>query len=84
MGQLLPHPDIGPPLHPHLTPKQRIEAWIDVMKFGDELFLAGLKLRPEGEQDPMAAARESYARYMEEQDEKLLRMAQRFGEPHGR
>ncbi|MBC8352490.1 MAG: hypothetical protein H8E66_10910 [Planctomycetes bacterium] len=83
MGQLLPHPDIGPPLHPNLTSEQRIEAWIDLMEFGDELFLAGLKLRPEAEQDPLSAARESYARFMEEQDQKLLRMARRFGEAHG-
>ncbi len=84
MGQLLPHPELGPPLHPHLTPKQRIAAWIDLMECGDELFLAGLNLRSKGEQDPLAAQRESYARHMEEQDEKLLRMARRFGEPHGR
>ena len=84
MGQLLPHPDMGPPLHPHLTSQQRIEAWIDLMEFGDELFLAGLKLHAEDEQDPLIAARESYARYMEDQDKKLLRMARRFGEAHGR
>ncbi|MDA1049959.1 MAG: hypothetical protein O3C40_05700 [Planctomycetota bacterium] len=84
MGQLLPHPELGPPLHPHLTSKQRIAAWIDLMEFGDELFLAGLSLRSKRDQDPLAAQRESYARHMEEQDEKLLRMARRFGEPHGR
>ena len=84
MGQLLPQPGMGPPLHPHLTPIQRIAAWIDLMEFGDDLFLAGLKLRSKDEQDPLAAERESYARYMAEQDEKLLRMARRFGERHGR
>ncbi|HRX80751.1 MAG TPA: hypothetical protein P5307_16895 [Pirellulaceae bacterium] len=84
MSQLLPHPDNGPPLHSHLSPEKRIEAWIELMKFGDVCFLAGLQHRLQPGQDALSAARESYARYTEAQDEKLLKMAHRFGDRHGR
>ncbi len=84
MSQLLPHPDNGPPLHPHLTPAQRIEEWFELMRFGDVCFMAGLQHRLKPGQDAVSAARESYARYMEMQDQKLLEMARRFGARDGR
>lgn len=84
MSNLLPHPDLGPPLHPGLTSKQRIEAWIDLMETGDELFRAGLKLRANGDQDLLKAEQESYSRYLKEHDDRLFEMARRFGEADGR
>ena len=79
MSQLIPEPGTGPPPTRHLSPEQRIEAWIDLMEFGDVCFMAGLQHRLQPGNTPLDAARESYARYVEEQDKKLLRMARRFG-----
>lgn len=84
MSQFLPHPNVGPPLHPDLTHEQRIAAWIDLMEFGDVCFMAGLQHRLQSGKTPLDAARESYARYVEEQDKKLLGMARRFGGVDGR
>ena len=83
MSQLIPEPGTGPPSMRHQSPEQRIEGWIDLMQFGDECFLAGLEHRLQPGQDELTAARASYARYMEEQDRKLLRMARCFGERDG-
>ncbi|MBP86349.1 MAG: hypothetical protein CMJ64_06500 [Planctomycetaceae bacterium] len=84
MSQLLPHPDIGPPLHPDLSSERRIEAWIDLMHFGDQCFAAGASLWLRPGEDLVDAARESYARHMADQDEKLMAMAKRFEECNGR
>lgn len=84
MGELVPHPDLGPPLHPGLSSEQRIEAWIDLMETGDELFQAGLKLRGEEGRDLLDAEQESYSRYVEEHDRRLMKIARRFGDDDGR
>lgn len=83
MGQLIPSSGTEPPPERHLSAAQRIEGWMDLMQFGDDCFLAGLKLRSPSELDELTAAKISYARYMEDQDQKLLRMARRFGARHG-
>lgn len=84
MSQLLPDPKLGPPLHPELSPEQRIEVWIDLMHFGDACFAAGANLRLQPGESLVDAARKSYARHMADQDEKLLAMAKRFEECDGR
>jgi hypothetical protein len=84
MNQLLPEPGTGPSPQPHLTPEQRIEAWIELMKFGDQCFMAGLQRRLRPGQDVRDAVRESYARRIEEPDRKLLRIMRRLEEADGR
>lgn len=83
MSQLLPHPELGPPLHPNLSPEQRIAAWIDLMRFSDRCFEAGARHRLKPGEDLLDAVRASYARYMEDKDKKLLTMARRFAKCNG-
>jgi len=64
--------------------EERLQAWEELMRFGDQMFLAGLPLRSRPDEDEWAAIRRSYARHVAEQDRKLIRMMQRFEANHGR
>ena len=84
MSELFPDPDLGPPLHPHLTGEQRIAQWIEMMEFADMCFIAGLEHRLQPGQTAIDAARESYERNLLEKDKKIEAMARRTGGTDGR
>ncbi len=75
---LLPPPELAPSLPPGLTPRQRVEVWLDLMDVCDQFVRAGLRRRIGPEGDLQAAYREWYARQMEEHDATMLHMMQEF------
>jgi hypothetical protein len=77
-GQLIPPPDMAPPIPHRATPQQCVALWIDLMNACEQFLLAGLRreIGPEG--DLRAAYRKWYAEQMEEHDRTVLRMMEEF------
>jgi hypothetical protein len=75
--QLIPPPELAPRTRSELTFEQRIAAWVDLVRLGDQLVLAGLQNRIGGG-DPRAAYRDWYRRRMEEHDEAIIHMLREF------
>jgi hypothetical protein len=77
-GQLIPTPDLAPPVPETLTPEQGIALWVDLMNTCEQFLLAGLRreIGPDG--DLRAAYREWYAQQMEEHDRTMIRMMEEF------
>ena len=75
-GQLLPPPELAPPIPAGLTVQRRISFWIDLMDACEQFLLAGLRRNIGAQGDLRAAFREWYAQHMLEHDETMLRMIQ--------
>jgi hypothetical protein len=73
-GQLIPPPELAPPIPDDVTPEQCIAMWVDLMDTCEQFLLAGLRreIGPDG--DLQAAYRQWYARQMEEHHQTVLRM----------
>jgi hypothetical protein len=72
-----------------LTPDERVRAWIELMEFTDELFLAGLRHRIGPDGDLQEAVRQWYQRDRDERDRDIehfmKELRRRDGEkPNGR
>ncbi len=85
-GQLIPPPDLAPPVPDGLTPTQRIALWVGLMNTCEQFLLAGLRheIGPEG--DLHAAHRQWYETQMEEHDRTMRRMLENLshrGGAHG-
>jgi hypothetical protein len=84
-NQLLPDPDLAPPVPEGLTPEQRIALWVDLMATCDRFLLAGLRREVGPDGDVRAAYRRWYAEQMEAHDRTMQHMvenlARRLGEP---
>lgn len=85
-GELLPPPDLAPPVPHDTTFQERLDLWVDVMNTCEQFLLAGLRreIGPDGDLD--AAYRRWYEERMEEHDRDMLHllaeMHRRQG-PHG-
>ena len=77
-GQLIPPPDLAPSSGRVLTFEQRISAWLDLLKLGDQFVLSGLRHRIDEDTSVETAYREWYQRKMEEHDRMMLQMLQEF------
>jgi hypothetical protein len=77
-GQLIPPPELDPKSGKSLSFEQRISAWVDLLKLGDQFVLAGLRHRLGTETDLETAYREWYERKMEEHDRMMLQMLKEF------
>ncbi len=77
-GELIPPPELAPPIPRGATPEQCIAAWLDLMDACEQFLLAGLRreIGPDG--DLQAAYRRWYAEQMEEHDQVMLRMIEEF------
>jgi hypothetical protein len=77
-GQLIPPPELAPPGLDRLTPAQRGQAWLGLLKTGENLVLAGLRrdIGPDG--DLRAAYQAWYWERMAEHDRMIERMLQRM------
>jgi len=75
-GQLIPPPDLAPPIPEGATPSECIALWADLYDACEQFLLAGLRreIGPEG--DLRAAYRRWYAEAMEEHDRTVLHMMQ--------
>lgn len=77
-GQLIPSPELAPPVPDDLTPEQGIRMWIDLMDTCDQFLLAGLRRTIGAEGDVRSAYQEWYAQQMEEHDRTMRRMIEEF------
>lgn len=77
-GQLIPPPELAPPTGRVLTFEQRVSAWLDLMKLGDQFVLAGLRQKVGEDGDLDAAYRRWYKNKMEEHDQTTLHMLRDF------
>ena len=77
-GQLIPPPELAPPIPEDATPEQCIAMWLDLTSACEQFLLAGLRreIGPDG--DLQAAYRQWYARQMEEHHQTVFRMMQEF------
>lgn len=77
-GQLLPPPDLAPSIPAEATPEQRIAMWLDMLRTGHKLLLAGLRrdVGPNG--DVHAAYRQWYAVQMDEHHQTVRHMLERM------
>ena len=73
-GQLIPPPELAPPVPHRLTVEQRIALWLDLFDLGEQFLLAGLRreIGPSG--DLRIAHRRWYAERMQEHDRTMRRM----------
>lgn len=80
-GQLIPLPGMDADLPPDATPQQGIAIWIDLMRTGSTLLLAGLRreIGPNG--DINKALRKWYEEQMREHDEVMARVVERINRP---
>jgi hypothetical protein len=79
-NQLLPPPDLAPPLPLGTSAEQRIALWIDLMDACEQFLLAGLRRKVGGDGDIQAAYRTWYAAQMEEHDRMMRQLMERFAQ----
>ena len=76
--ELIPPPELAPPIPHDTTSEQRIALWVDLMNTCEKFLLAGLRreIGPDG--DLEAAHRRWYEQQMEEHERTLIRMMEAF------
>jgi hypothetical protein len=87
VNQLIPPPGMESSLPDHLTPDQRVAAWVDLMDTTEEFLLAGLRREVGPGGDVREAYRCWWAQQMEQHDRAMRLMAEnlyRRGIRHGR
>ena len=77
-GQLIPPPELAPPIPEDATPEQCIAMWVDLMNTCEQFLLAGLRREVGPDGDLQAAYRQWYAGQMEEHHQTVLRMMHEF------
>jgi hypothetical protein len=82
-GQLIPLPELAPPMADGLTSEQSIALWGDLMNACEQFLLAGLRreIGPHG--NLQAAYRQWYAEQMEEHDRTMRRMLEELSRREG-
>lgn len=74
-GQLIPLPELAPPVAQNLSPEQRIALWADLYDTGEKLLLAGLRLRIGPDGDIKQAYQAWLKAYYDDHDQVLVRLA---------
>ena len=75
---MIPPPELAPGPPVGATREQCIAMWFDLVEATDEIYLAALRSRYKTEAKVEAAYRESYARWVDEHDRKVLHMLTEF------
>ena len=78
-GQLIPPPELAPPVPEGLTPEQGIQMWVDLVDTCEQFLLAGLQRTVGPGSDIRSVYRQWYAGQMEEHDRTIRRMIEEFG-----
>jgi hypothetical protein len=77
-GQLLPPPELAPPVPRGLTAEQKIALWVDLRDTCEQFLLAGLRRKVGPQGDVQEAHRQWYAEQMKEHDRVMLRIMEEF------
>ena len=75
---LLPSPEHAPSVPADATADQRIAIWLDMLRTGHKLLLAGFRREVGPDGDVQAAYRKWYAQQMDEHDQAVARMLDRL------
>jgi hypothetical protein len=77
-GQLIPPPELAPPVADGLTPQESIRMWSDLVDTCEQFLLAGLQRTAAPGSDIRSVYRRWYAGQMEEHDRTIRRMVESF------
>lgn len=80
-GQLIPPPELDPPMRSGTTSAERIAVWLGMLKLGEDFLVAGFRNRYGPDCDVKATFRRWYSAQMEEHDRKIERMLLRMSRP---
>src|SRR2546421_4677081 len=80
-GQLIPLPELSPPVPEQLSPGECIGLWVDLMNACEQFLLGGLRREVGPSGDVQAAYRRWYAEQRQENDQTLRRMMGELGRP---
>ena len=80
-GQLIPPPELAPQLPTQTSAAEALAIWVDLMKAGDKLLIAGLRRSVGSDGDLNAAAKNWYERVMQEHHQTVQRMILRDRSP---
>lgn len=75
---LLPSAESAPSVPADATPDQRIAIWLDLLRTGHKLLLAGFRREVGPDGDVQEAYRQWYAQQMDEHDRTVARMLERM------
>jgi hypothetical protein len=77
-GELLPPPDLAPPVPHDTTPEERVRMWVDLVNACEQFLLAGLRreIGPDG--DLQAAYQRWYRQQREEHERTVIHMLSEF------
>ena len=76
--RLLPPAESAPSVPADATPQQRIAIWLDLLRSGHKLLLAGFRREVGPDGDVQEAYRQWYAQQMDEHDRTVARMLERM------
>lgn len=79
-GQLIPPPELAPSPRQNATPQERVRMWCDLMNTCEHLHLAGLRQKVGPTGDVQLAYRQWQDRQLQQHDEEMLGMMQRFAQ----
>ena len=79
-GQLIPPPELDPPVRSGSAPQHRMAQWIEVTDAAEVFFLAGLRRRAKSDADLRELYRQSYAEQMRDHDEGMRQLMRRVHE----
>jgi hypothetical protein len=77
-GQLIPPPELAPPALDRLTPAQRGEAWLNLLRLGEDFVLTRLRRQVGPDGDVRAAYQAWYWERMAEHDRMIEQMLRRM------
>jgi hypothetical protein len=78
-NQLIPPPELAPPVPENLTPEQCVDLWLGQLDLGEQLLLAGLRQQVGPAGDVMAAYRQWRDEQRQEHDRMIRHMLAELG-----
>jgi hypothetical protein len=79
-GQLIPPPELDPPVRSGRTHAERIAHWVEVTNAAEAFFVAGLRRRARSDAELQKAYRHAYSEQMRDHDEGMRELMRRVHE----
>jgi hypothetical protein len=77
-GQLIPLPELAPPVPEALAPPQRIQMWVELYDTCEQFLMAGLRKSARTASEVRSDYRDWYVQQMDDHDRAILRMVEEF------